>query len=96
MSNHYINGAIERDRDGDIISWRDVAQSFYYMCGAVDECGDLDGVDNLCRHYAQNLESKACKECDREGKDLEWMEDSNCWACPECKEFYEEQDYDEA
>ena len=81
--------SIERDQDGDVIDWRKVAQEFYYMCGQVDDCGDIGGVDNLCLHYAMNLEYKACKECDREGKDLEWMEESHCWACPECKEFYE-------
>ena len=68
--------------------------SFYYQYGSVNGCGDLRGVDNLCRYYAMNLESKKCDNCDTEDN-LEWLgeeHDAYRWYCPECKEVcgYEE------
>ena len=40
------------------IDWKSVVESFYYACGGVDGCGDLEWVDDLCNQYQSYFEEE--------------------------------------
>lgn len=92
MRTERVDSLDERDQNGDIINWRDVAQSFYYSCGAVNDCGDMHGIDNLCLHYAWNLTEKICWDCYEETNEEELEFDGEYWMCKKCKEYEDESD----
>ena len=46
----------QRTLSSDDIDWFAVCNSFYHACGGVNDCGDLDYVDEMCELYASYFE----------------------------------------
>jgi len=48
----------QRTLSSDDTDWESVCRSFYYACGGVNGCGDVDWVDNLCQHFQSHFEEE--------------------------------------
>ena len=77
--------------------WKQAAESFFWMCGGRNGCGDLDAIHHLCQHYAQWFEDNECIECGTnedlftcEGTDFDGYE-GTYHLCRACKHELEEE-----
>ena len=40
----------------DAPNWKEVCSSFYHACGGINDLGDPEQVDALCKEYASHFE----------------------------------------